>query len=119
MGRLRSTGDIEFIGVKIGFPMIPPQVNGATRKGISEALTSSMFPMIPPQVNGATLVQKGITLLEEEKFPMIPPQVNGATRLHKRDARSIAFLFPMIPPQVNGATWKSLTEPDGSKVCFQ
>ncbi len=37
------------------FPMIPPQVNGATKTHPSgESQSSDQFPMIPPQVNGAT-----------------------------------------------------------------
>jgi hypothetical protein len=39
------------------------------------------FPMIPPQVNGATLElhYKVNCNAENFLFPMIPPQVNGAT----------------------------------------
>ncbi len=38
-----------------GFPMIPPQVNGATEDCAWWAMRlNQMFPMIPPQVNGAT-----------------------------------------------------------------
>ncbi len=36
------------------FPMIPPQVNGATKEGQPESDWFDWFPMIPPQVNGAT-----------------------------------------------------------------
>ncbi len=36
------------------FPMIPPQVNGATRNPSDENPCLVVFPMIPPQVNGAT-----------------------------------------------------------------
>ncbi len=64
------------------FPMIPPQVNGATRKTLSRSLHEQMFPMIPPQVNGATAfasVNKDPRVKALGEFPMIPPQVNGAT----------------------------------------
>ncbi len=38
------------------------------------------FPMIPPQVNGATaILSHGGDDRDVDKFPMIPPQVNGAT----------------------------------------
>ncbi len=52
MGRLLGS----FWGVRaaLKFPMIPPQVNGATQKLIPYEVDGVKFPMIPPQVNGAT-----------------------------------------------------------------
>ncbi len=62
-----------------GFPMIPPQVNGATfRRGRDAWFSRVQFPMIPPQVNGATS-HCAAGPVSPRKFPMIPPQVNGAT----------------------------------------
>jgi hypothetical protein len=38
------------------------------------------FPIIPPQVNGATgFLKKQLESKKLRKFPIIPPQVNGAT----------------------------------------
>ncbi len=42
------------------FPMIPPQVNGATRKEGLWSQGCRKFPMIPPQVNGATVTSQHI-----------------------------------------------------------
>ncbi len=43
-------------------------------------VSDSAFPMIPPQVNGATEYLDIVELDEVvNMFPMIPPQVNGAT----------------------------------------
>ncbi len=54
MGRPeRSKGIVGQAGI-VEFPMIPPQVNGATLLTLSIRLPLSQFPMIPPQVNGAT-----------------------------------------------------------------
>ncbi len=64
-----------------------------------------MFPMIPPQVNGATWVlSTGGPHEEIRLFPMIPPQVNGATAGRAVSTTGDLAMFPMIPPQVNGAT---------------
>ncbi len=78
------------------FPMIPPQVNGATQVEMvgKDKTGLPTFPMIPPQVNGATLSHE-YTPDEGIGFPMIPPQVNGATRrksaLQRRAAKLLGF----------------------------
>ncbi len=57
MGRPPSDGAFP-VDDTFEFPMIPPQVNGATAKGVSLFLSVNdhKFPMIPPQVNGATIL---------------------------------------------------------------
>ncbi len=47
-----------------------------------QRLRKATFPMIPPQVNGAThITVDGVHYPQAVlKFPMIPPQVNGATK---------------------------------------
>ncbi len=55
MGRLDLVHQLNQPNSFAGFPMIPPQVNGATTPLVLFALDAAkMFPMIPPQVNGAT-----------------------------------------------------------------
>ncbi len=56
MGRLNLRA-MRVRGLLIKFPMIPPQVNGATKAvGYQDGDSVWLrFPMIPPQVNGATL----------------------------------------------------------------
>ncbi len=94
----------EFGESQVSFPMIPPQVNGATYPDLNEMLERTMFPMIPPQVNGATGDNR-LRSVQGLEFPMIPPQVNGATWTEFRVSDWSDWIeFPMIPPQVNGAT---------------
>ena len=56
---------------------------GRLLPGLSETIvledTDTTFPMIPPQVNGATKLHPDWECVDVEEFPMIPPQVNGAT----------------------------------------
>jgi hypothetical protein len=54
MGRHPYGSEIIVVSEEGMFPMIPPQVNGATKKTIYESVSIAPFPMIPPQVNGAT-----------------------------------------------------------------
>jgi hypothetical protein len=49
------------------------------------------FPMIPPQVNGATITGLFSTSMPL-KFPMIPPQVNGATKGHSQEMGGSAIV---------------------------
>ncbi len=77
MGRLVGNAS-EFGKFLAKFPMIPPQVNGATVAVGQQYPGFYKFPMIPPQVNGATIRVSGFPL-RSLWFPMIPPQVNGAT----------------------------------------
>ncbi len=81
---------------------------GRSKRGVLHG-QSEMFPMIPPQVNGATRAcYQPKTAWDLNKFPMIPPQVNGATTGGKDyiATQTIHSEFPMIPPQVNGATYQ-------------
>ncbi len=48
-------------------------------KKVVERFLEIEFPMIPPQVNGATPEEPILEWSDEIEFPMIPPQVNGAT----------------------------------------
>ncbi len=71
----------------------------------AEYSLAKLFPMIPPQVNGATWHNGWVAIYKHNlsRFPMIPPQVNGATPSVDK-LYQLAKKFPMIPPQVNGAT---------------
>jgi hypothetical protein len=50
------------------------------RLSVSLVLSNPLikFPIIPPQVNGATGV-RFYQFFQDMEFPIIPPQVNGAT----------------------------------------
>ncbi len=106
------------------FPMIPPQVNGATEgEDLASFCQGVEFPMIPPQVNGATTQSRSsLTPPKQSRslFPMIPPQVNGATQGDDLDpVEPTRDPFPMIPPQVNGATSGYRTRIISTHGCFQ
>ncbi len=92
-------------------------MNGATKNRYDQRRSRDRwFPIIPPQVNGATFY--GIRIERaEQRFPIIPPQVNGAT--HKTNlplGAGYHFKFPIIPPQVNGATQP--VKPGGRNRCL-
>jgi hypothetical protein len=131
-------GDLDSIDLENSghlFPIIPPQVNGATGLPMVPVLAwEPVFPIIPPQVNGATRQVRRIlerpevvsnysapsewgdsagsgSLDGSAEFPIIPPQVNGATPIRRFLCTGSQHGFPIIPPQVNGATALILGQP--------
>ena len=130
MGRLSFYNKCAKI-LAIRFPMIPPQVNGATRAGVqsvelwvlarvsNDSAPSEWGDYIifllrlaakvgvsndsAPSEWGDLATYNFMDWGDGAEFPMIPPQVNGATRSAVRRPYQVR-LFPMIPPQVNGAT---------------
>ncbi len=67
MGRPEGESKVQKISCDDLFPMIPPQVNGATVDRSVFRVSLAWFPMIPPQVNGATTFHSFKEILSQRK----------------------------------------------------